>query len=65
MNRKEDILDEQHWRFQDYRQRIEAKDWKAILLNEDDKIIFKGRATQLIAKSLGCGIYEVSKQTTN
>jgi len=59
---KEDILDEQHWRFKDYRQRIETNKWKALLLNDDDKIIFDGRVTKLIGKNLGHGIIEVSKQ---
>jgi hypothetical protein len=59
---KEKILDDQHWTFKDYKQRIEAKHWKALLLNEDDKIVFKGRVVQLVAKNLGCGVYEISKQ---
>ena len=62
MKRKEDILDEQHWKFDDYRQRIKAKDWKALLLNNDDQIIFHGRVTPLVGKNLGCGVYEITKQ---
>lgn len=61
MKRKEDILDEQHWEFADYKQRITSKDWKALLLNDDDKVIFRGRVTPLIATNLGCGVYEISK----
>lgn len=59
--RKEDILDEQHWRFKDYRQRIPVKHWKELLLNDDDKIIFQGVVTQLKAKNLGAGVVEVAK----
>ena len=62
---KEDILDDQHWRFKDYCQRIETKKWKALLLNDDDKIIFEGRLTKLIGKNLGHGIIEVSKAVKN
>jgi len=65
MKRKEDILDEQHWKFDDYRQRIKSKDWKQLLLNDDDRIIYRGRVIPLVGKSLGCGVYEISKQITN
>ncbi len=64
MKRKEDILDEQHWVFKDYRQRIMARDWRELLLNDDDRIIFKGRVTPLVGKNIGCGVYEISKQIT-
>lgn len=60
--KKEDILDEQHWKFADYRQRITSKQWKVLLLNDDDKIIFQGLITQLVGKSLGSGVVEVSKK---
>ena len=59
---KEDILDEQHWKYADYHQRMETKFWKALLLNDDDGIIFNGKVTQLIGKKLGYGIVEVSKK---
>lgn len=59
--RKEDILDEQHWKIKDYRQRMPNKFWKILLLNDDDKVIFQGRVTKLKAKSLGCGVVEVVK----
>ena len=58
---KEDILDEQHWRFPDYRQRITTKNWKALLMNNDDGIIFHGRVMKLVGSSLGHGVVEVSK----
>lgn len=62
MKRKEDILDRQHWKFANYKQRMRGKDWRQILLNDDDKIIFEGRMVPLVAKDLGCGVYEVSKR---
>jgi predicted SprT family Zn-dependent metalloprotease len=43
MKTKMQILDEQHWRFRDYKQRITHKDWKQLLLNDDDNVIFEGR----------------------
>jgi hypothetical protein len=61
MNTKEQLLDDQHWQFEDYRQRITAKDWKALLLNDDDQIIFHGRMRPLVGKSLGFGVVEISK----
>ena len=65
MKRKEDILDVQHWKIADYRQRIKAEDWRKLLMNDDDKIIFQGRVIPLAAKNLGCGVYEISKQLTS
>lgn len=59
---KEEILDEQHWKFPEYKQRIPSKQWKLLLLNDDDKLIFNGRVTQLKAKNLGFGVVEVYKQ---
>ena len=59
---KEDILDKQHWVYPDYRQRITTKEWKALLLNDDDRIIFHGRVTKLISINLGYGVIEVSKK---
>jgi hypothetical protein len=59
---KEQILDEQHWIYPDYRQRMINKHWRELLLNDDDKVIFQGRVTQLKAKSLGVGVVEVFKE---
>lgn len=58
---KEQILDDQHWTFEDYKQRMVTKDWKALLLNDDDKMIFAGRLRQLVGKNLGAGVWEISK----
>ena len=59
---KEKILDEQHWQFEDYAQRIKANVWKQLLLNDDDKIIHAGRIRNLKAKNLGYGVVEISKE---
>lgn len=61
MKTKEQILAKQHWQLEGYRQRIAAKDWRCLLLNDDDKIIFEGRVRKFTAKSLGSGVVEVSK----
>jgi len=63
MPAKKQILNEQHWRFENYRQRITVKDWRNILLNDDDKIIFRGQIVRLIGKNLGSGVVEVFKAT--
>lgn len=55
------IREEGHWIYEDYSQRMTRKQWKEILLNGQDIIIYKGRLTRLIAKNLGCGIVEVRK----
>jgi hypothetical protein len=60
--KKEEILDARHWKFQNYRQRITTKNWKILLLNDDDKINFYGRIVQLVATSLGYGVVEISKK---
>jgi len=60
--RKEDILDEQHWVYPDYRQRLTTRLWKELLLNDDDKIIFRGRVTGLVCKKLGYGVVEITKR---
>ena len=57
-----DIRDEQHWVYEDYKQRIKTKDWKDLLLNDNDRIIFHGKIRKLIGKNLGAGVYEISKK---
>jgi hypothetical protein len=56
------LRENRHWTVEDYKQRLTTKQWKTILLNEDDKIIFKGRLRQLVAKNLGAGVVEISKK---
>jgi hypothetical protein len=54
-------LSQSHWTSENFYQRIESKEWKQLLLNGGDKIIFKGCVRILKAKSLGYGVVEVSK----
>ena len=61
MKRKEDILDVRHWKFPDYRQRITTKQWKRLLLNGGNFIIYRGDIVPIVAKNLGCGVYEIKK----
>ncbi len=56
------IRHEEHWIREDYKQRITTKEWKTILLNKDDSVIFKGRLRKLIAKNLGVGVVEIFKE---
>jgi len=58
---KEQILNEQHYYRNDYVQRITVKDWKALLLNDDDSVICNGRFYRLKGKNIGAGVYEISK----
>jgi len=58
---KEDILDEQHWIYEEFTQRMKVEDWKTLILNYDDQIIFKGRVVRLSAKSIGAAVVEVYK----
>jgi hypothetical protein len=55
------IRDQAHWLYENYVQRMTTKEWKQVLLNEDDTIIFKGRLWRLKARSLGYGVVEVRK----
>ena len=59
---KELLLRDSHWVFEDYRQRVTTKEWKQLLLNDDDQIIFHGRLRKLIGKNLGVGVIEISKE---
>ena len=56
------IKDEGHWLYEDYSQRITTKDWKKLLLNKEDNVIFHGRLRQLKAKNLGAGVLEIYKE---
>jgi len=55
------ILHGNHWRQESFTQRIATKEWKQLLLNNDDSIIFEGLTRRLKAKRLGYGVVEVSK----
>jgi hypothetical protein len=65
MIKPRDLRNQGHWQFEDYHQRITTKQWKELLLNDQDKLIFKGRLRQLKAKNLGAGVIEISKEPLN
>lgn len=51
-----------HWNIANYKQRMTTKQWKQILLNKDDELLFvHGVAYSLCAKRLGSGVVEVYK----
>ncbi|KKK62452.1 hypothetical protein LCGC14_3004190 [marine sediment metagenome] len=52
----------EHWTHEGYRQRITTKEWKAILLNKGDSVIFRGKLRKLIAINLGAGVVEIFKE---
>lgn len=54
-------LSENHWRIPFFKQRITAADWRKILLDNNDKITYKGRVVDLVAKDLGYGVVEIFK----
>lgn len=60
-----ETLSDNHWRREGYTQRLTAKTWSKLLLEERDKIMFNGMARKLIAKNLGYGIVEISKEPLN
>jgi hypothetical protein len=55
------ILSGNHWTLAAYRQRMTTKQWREVLLEEGDTIVFAGTPTNLKAKNLGYGVVEVYK----
>ena len=55
-------LDEDHWRIEDYEQRMTKKEWEKMLLNYEDKIITKGKVRQLVIRALSSNVVEVYKK---
>lgn len=56
------MLHNNHWTMKYFKQRMTTKEWKNILLDGKDTIIFHGLVTPLKAKKLGHGVVEVSKE---
>ena len=54
-------LDNNHWRLEDYRQRMTDGDWREILLEGKDRLTYHGYIRQLAAKKLGSGVVEIYK----
>ena len=61
---KAPMLSSGHWAIEDFRQRMIMADWRKILLNEMDSLVFRGNVRRLVAKNLGAGVVEVSKKPT-
>ena len=57
-----ELIDNNHWRFENFSQRMTLKEWKRILLENKDTIIFKGQARKLIGKRIFPGVIEISKE---
>lgn len=49
------------WQIETFKQRMTYEEWKQLLLDKDDRLIYQGVLTQLVARDLGYGVVEVSK----
>ena len=56
-----ELLEEGHWKHEDYWQRITSAQWKKMLLANQDTIIFRGVVRRLKARSIGFGVVEIYK----
>lgn len=54
-------LSRHHVNSETFSQRLTTRQWRTVLLHEDDKFIMNGHLRQLKAKNLGAGVVEVSK----
>lgn len=57
-----DPVSPNHYIIPQFKQRMTTKEWRWVLLNKRDLIIFHGQLTPLKARYLGAGVYEVSKE---
>jgi len=51
-----------HYSMESFTMRVTTKTWRRVLLEERDRIVFQGRVRRLVAKRVGPGVYEVSKE---
>lgn len=58
----DDVRNNSHWVFEDYTQRVTTKEWKQLLLEHNDSVVFKGHVRKLKARNLGAGVYEIYKE---
>ena len=54
-------INDGHWTMEQFRENVTIKQWREYLLNHDNHIIVCGRLRELKAKSLGAGVYQISK----
>lgn len=57
----ENGLSDNHWRIEDFCQRMTEAEWRKVLLGEYDTITCKGYVRKLIGHKIGFGVVEVSK----
>lgn len=50
-----------HWQSEQFSERMTTKEWREVLLNHGDSVIFHGHLRKLKARSLGAGVYEIGK----
>jgi len=50
-----------HAVIEDYKQRMRVSDWRRVLLEDRDTVIFRGIVRRLVGESIGCGVVEVYK----
>lgn len=55
------MLKDGHWCSEDYTQRMTTAQWKSILLDENDTVVYRGCIRQLKARRLGAGVLEIYK----
>jgi hypothetical protein len=54
-----------HWSLVYYTERMTTREWKQILLAGGDSIIYRGCVVKLVAKRLGYGVVEISKDLSD
>jgi hypothetical protein len=53
------LLDDGHWRFPGFKQRVTTKQLKTILLEDPEPFFVRGQGCVLKHKRLGAGVHEV------
>lgn len=62
MTQKERVtLSHGHWGASNFIQRMKVSDWRQILLNEEDTIMWRNQPIKLKARNIGAGVVEVYK----
>jgi len=54
-------LNNGHWVFREYKQRMSTSQWRQLLLEERDTILYRGDLVRLKGVRVGPGVYEVFK----
>lgn len=54
-------LDQKHWDNENHHQRVTIKEWREMLLAEEDNMICKGTLRQLKGKIIFPGVVEIYK----